>query len=444
MLRVSEKNVNHQTAYLLKQESDNKVTSCSTILYQTAVIEENGINYFFIYDPIMRPIRESYDYLNNYIKDKTLNTKIVHLYALKTLYSFESIIGKMLKDFNATDIVFFKDFLLGIYRPGDTIEFEDISERKPQTVNMYLSVYRDYLKFMGVKNHHLMATGNIKSHYFSSIDNSSQFSTNYKANLRILRRNEVPKYISVEDFKSILHYIRQNYTLRDECIVRLMYETGMRLGEVLGITNEDIVSEKIDGKWCNCVYIRNRITDKRYQQAKTVLTPASVKTYKTKAYTTLNSGFQIVFITDDLRELLEEYIEEAHEFAMDHYGKRYCNSVAADSVLGEKNNFYIFINHYGSRLSNVVWNKTLRKIFNDAGIQVDNKVKENNLSHRFRHGFAMFQVQYRHMDVLELSRLMRHQSVLSTMKYYRPTTSDKLKLKRSYTEDLYSKIPELR
>ena len=45
---------------------------------------------------------------------------------------------------------------------------------------------------------------------------------------------------------------------------------------------------------------------------------------------------------------------------------------------------------------------------------------------------------------LELMRMMRHNSLQSVARYYRPTLSDTIKIKTAFTEDLYSYIPELR
>lgn len=66
-------------------------------------------------------------------------------------------------------------------------------------------------------------------------------------------------------------------------------------------------------------------------------------------------------------------------------------------------------------MSNITWNSILKNIFNEAGIIVDKHIREHNLSHRFRHGFAMFQVQYMKRDAVELSKLMRHSSISSTL-----------------------------
>ena len=84
--------------------------------------------------------------------------------------------------------------------------------------------------------------------------------------------------------------------------------------------------------------------------------------------------------------------------------------------------------------------------FTEAGIPIDSDIRENNLSHRFRHGFAMFHARYseRSVDALVLQKMMRHKSISSTMVYYNPTPEDELKIKTEFQEELYNMIPELR
>lgn len=444
MLIVTERKIDNQTLYDLQVEDDGKIISQSFVKYQVVDVDMDGNKYLFIYDPLMRPVEDSYGFLNEYLRDKSMNTKYVYMNALKALYSFEAIVGVELADFTPTDIQLLKDFLQGKCRAGETIVFENLTERSAETVNQYLGVYRQFLIYKNVENKYLFAKGSASARYRSRVDRELNISQSYKSNVKTVSNDEVPRYISVEDYSNIIRIIRQKYTLREECIVRLMYETGMRIGEVLGLTNEDIVNEKMGGRYHNCVYIRNRMTDKRYQLAKTVMKPTSVRDYRSKAYNTLNAGYQMVFITDELYELLGEYIDNAHEGARDNYLRRYEGSTVADSVFENDDNFYVFINTFGSRLSNVTWNETLRSIFAELGIQVDKKIRDNNLSHRFRHGFAMFQIQNRHIDAVQLAEMMRHKSVASVMKYYRPTISDKIKLKEEYTADMYSMIPELK
>lgn len=444
MLRVVEHEYDNSIVYDLLIEDNGKIISRSLIKYQIADVIIGDQHYYYIYDQFMNPIRETFNFLNFALERKTMNTKYVYMNALKFLYCFEEIIGLQLKDFSPINVEAFKDFLQGICRPGNTFVFENLTERSSETVNQYLGVYRSFLAYKNEENKYLQVRGHNSARYRVAVDRSIGVSQGYKTNIKTLNSVEIPRYISVDDYAKIIKHIRQQYTMREECIVRLMYETGMRIGEVLGLTNEDVVNQKFGENYYNCVYIRNRLTDKRYQMAKTTMKVISRKEYKSKAYRTANAGFQRVFITDELYELIGQYIDIVHNEARDSFSRRYMESTKADSVNGETDNFYIFINAFGSRLSNVTWDGILRKIFEEVGIQVDKRIRDNNLNHRFRHGFAMFQIQYRHIDAVQLANMMRHKSVSSVMKYYRPTISDKIRLKENFTQDLYGLIPDLR
>lgn len=86
-------------------------------------------------------------------------------------------------------------------------------------------------------------------------------------------------------------------------------------------------------------------------------------------------------------------------------------------------NHYIFLNKYGNRLTAQTWNKRLKQYFLQSGIEIDTEKKVSNLSHRFRHGFAMFQAHFKKdpVSVLTLQHLMRHKNITATMVYYNPT-----------------------
>ena len=63
------------------------------------------------------------------------------------------------------------------------------------------------------------------------------------------------------------------------------------------------------------------------------------------------------------------------------------------------------------------------------------------MSHRFRHGFAMFLVQYKNIRLEELKLLMRHESLSSTAIYYRPTEDDVATIKEDFSKTLEELIP---
>lgn len=378
MIKVIEQTKGKELMYVMYIDDNFDGVAQINILYRTTECYVNDSKYYFIYDGAMNPIRESFEFLNNYYGTKSINTRTMALHALKILYSYEKIIGTKLEDFTSTDLIGFKEFLLGFCRKGKVIEFANLTERQPDTVNMYLGIYRAYLKSQGKKNQYLEESSGKSVSYISNYDYTTHKSAGYKSNVRTVTKTEIPQYISVDEFSHIISLIRKKYSKREECIIRLMYETGMRIGEVLGLTNEDVRCEQVNGSYYYAIYIRNRVCDKYYQLAKSVRNPVSATEYKGKKYNTINYGYQMLFVTEELFQLICDYIEEAHSKARDNYEKRYKKSYA-DIVTDDEENFYIFVNNYGSPLSNITWNSILKNIFNEAGIIVDKHIREHNL-----------------------------------------------------------------
>ncbi len=143
-------------------------------------------------------------------------------------------------------------------------------------------------------------------------------------------------------------------------------------------------------------------------------------------------------------------VETVHIEARNNPNKanRYFKNTIADRTREadkyEEDNYYVFINSIGTPLSVSTWNNTLRKIFSEVGIPVDKAKRESNLNHRFRHGYAMFNVQHLGVKEVQLARLLRHRGLSSVLCYYRPTISDQIKLKADYTNSLYDIVPELK
>ena len=170
---------------------------------------------------------------------------------------------------------------------------------------------------------------------------------------------EVPKYISTDDFAAIIRYIRDNIhekerKLRDECMVRIMYEGGCRLGEVLGSTLEDYVVSEVNGDDICFLYIRNRTTDKEYQNAKTCMNIHSKRDYHSDAYETKDVGYQLTFLNMDTYDLICDYIDLVHDKVYKKYRINYDNN-KADAVGDYKaknlDNYYLFLNNRGEPLS---------------------------------------------------------------------------------------------
>lgn len=442
MITVSEIS-NSSGNYYIIEEHIGPATLRERVAYYARTAEQDGKTAMCIFDSNLNPVSAVYDFLNGAIGNEPQNTREKAMYALKYLYSYLGIMKKQLEDLTETDIKGLIDFLHGYSYTGNEYTFVLKTKRSAQTINQYLAVFREFMSAEGIECPALFMTAGTWSR-MTETGSGVSYTTRYKINEKQAVHNEVPKYISINEFQNIIGVIRMNpdYTLRDEIIVRLMFENGLRIGEVLGLTTDDVVTEETKEGVQTVVYIRNRKSDSRYQSAKTVINVRDTSQYRSREYKTENYGWQYVIISDSLAECIDSYINEAHSAAMQSHKDNYVDAKAdrvRQSKPYEEENAYIFLNKHGRRLTQQMWNVTLRKIFKDAGIPVDKGTKENNLNHRFRHGCAMYHIQYLHYGPMEVMALLRHHSIVSGECYFRPTVKDKIETKQKLETEL-SKI----
>ena len=437
-----------QQSIFYKRILDSGGTEVSSRKVSVPLFQEDqeGITYFVLYDDQMNVIREFYEYLNYSLASSPLTTRRKAAFALRLLYCFLSLSRydvHHLSEQALDELVF---FLRGIQNnPGD---YYKRTQRSADTVNGYLSVYRSYFKDRDIKcdpifrSHTVSISETVEGSFTSTTEH-----IRYDSSLRASTDNscKVPPYVSPDEFRRIYTIVRGKEDPAGRLLLHLMYGYGLRLGECLGLTTEDIQEIHKDGKLVPILILRNRLSDTKFQYAKNLMHVQSAAQYMSHDYRISCSE---IVITYELYEELISYIESAHADAMEKYPKNYTAGAADIVSLKDRpeHNHYVFLGKYGRILSDQAWNTRLKSYFSEAGIQVDHHVKEKNLSHRFRHGFAMFHARFSEhpVDALVLSRMMRHRSILSTMAYYNPTPEDELKTKTEFQEELYSLIPELK
>lgn len=409
-------------------------------------VSYNGFTYYLLYDSHMRVICEAYEYLNFDLQARPQTSRSKAAFALRLLYCFLSLSGYDVHSINDQVLSELLFFLRGIQ--NNPTGFKSRTQRSSSTVNSYLSVYRSFFNCRRIKCDALFRTLNVSvtgtvDQVLSSTVERKRFKSNLKTSS--VDENLCPRYIGSEEFRKIYSLVVQKQDREAKLLLHLMYGYGLRLGECLGLTMEDITETHDNGKLVPLLLIRNRMSDAKYQYAKNLLHVTNRNQYKSRDYQL--SQWRII-ITYELYEELLAYIESAHSTAMEKYPDNY-EKGAADIVSireAPENNHYIFLNRYGRILNDQTWNAHLKNYFSEAGIPIDHDVREKNLSHRFRHGFAMFHARFSNhpVAVLELSRMMRHKSILSTMVYYNPTFEDELKTKTEFQNELYTLIPELK
>lgn len=409
--------------------------------------------YFLIYDSNYDVEPCSFEYLNYFLENQSVNTREQASVALKLLFSFCELLQVDYKNLGISDIQNLIFFLKGRSNVGVNIELKLISKRNPNTINIYIGVYRKFLKFLGIDKSPLFS----KTIVFSDKQTTGFLAhtkrdllEKYSANVRTTPKQKlVPKYIREFEFKRVLGVIRRDYTEREEIIIRLMFECGMRIGEILGLTLEDInynPSQKEyekDGMPLGEIHIRNRISDNADQLAKTCFTPRCKEDYENKL------EYQIVRPSFNLILKIESYIEKIHGKMSKIKRENYLRLARADKVtntnqLERDNNYYIFLNKNGTPLRQSGWNDRLREIFVKAGLSTDKINKKNNLNHRFRHGFAMFLKKNLNATPLDLMGALRHSNLSSVAYYFNPTEEDLYEANEKTMISIHKAIPELR
>ena len=445
MIVYSEEKNGQQSVFIQTvTDDDGNVMSSRRVRIPLYQIEESGFIFFILYDENMKPIPAVYQYLNFWMKESPYTSRSKAAFAIRLLYCFLSLSGYRV---NRIDEKAFREmifFLRGINT--NPKQYSMKTQRCRNTVNGYLSVYRTYFAFAHIhcdaifKSHmvhsdHIFETANVPDR--KKYDNDLKAS-NYS-------NDTVPKYIGPEDFKNIFKAILAADDTQSRLIVHLMYGYGLRLGEVLGLTIEDIQEVRDNGKLVPVLILRNRMSDARFQFAKGLPHVIDQRQYSSRDYQEARQRIVIIYT---LYEELLEFIEESHTARMEKYPSNYDQGYADIVSVRNKpeSNHYIFLNRYGRILSDQTWNNTLKKYFDTAGIPIDIDIRDNNLSHRFRHGFAMFHARFsKHpADALSLQKMLRHKSISSTMVYFNPTPEDEFKIKMEFQKELYDMLPELK
>lgn len=449
MISITEVKQNHTSIFFRTYAtSNNVVLDNKSFYYRLYKPEVNGRTVFVLYADNMQIISPVYDYLNFALAGASVHTQNQSAHALRLLYCFLDITNSRLDNLQKKEIDKLIYFLLGFSPNEGSFAINLLTTRNNATVNSYLSVIREYLSHLDIEcpalhERYLVTEASINPKT-ENPRTRFKFSNNLKTRTPA---NTVPKYISVSEFSELIDLIRKDNNILAECIIRLMFQFGLRIGEVLGATFEDLTEIKIEDDLYPVLFIRNRVSDRPWQKAKSCMNIHNVKQYKSKNYTTKNLGYQSVMLTYDVFELLNSYIEILHTIARKNNQKRYTTNAIADKTSQTKyadDNYYIFLNSWGDILSQQTWNKSLKKFFKLAEMTLDRNFKISSLNHRFRHGFAMFHVQHAKTPILELKELMRHRDVSSTMIYYNPTEKDEAEIKNKYVTELYDLVPDLK
>lgn len=396
MYKIIEKQNTSGTYYEIQTfDNHNKLTDTRLIQINTYnTITDDGTPVTMIYNPYMEPIEEAIQFINfGGMDGQSQNYILQAVSALKFLYAYISIYNIELEKMSKKDAIAFIDFLKGISREGLLYTTEFTTKRRNETISSYLKIARKYVEYLGYENHVLLLKNNNTKTIIMPESEGAKTLHPYEVKVKSPKRTDyVPAYINLTEYKAILKACEDTSTpLRDKVICRLLFEHGLRIGEVLGITIEDIkTKETKDFQVQYRIELRNRVSDTNEQNAKSVMNVTSADTYNDPDYIRKGIGYHVIIISEDLAMELLEYINTEHTSDNKKFMERRVSYAKADSVpYGNPDiskNYYVFLNTLGRPLSENLWDKNLRVIFQNAGLTVDHGVRQNNLNHRLRHG----------------------------------------------------------
>lgn len=389
--------------------------------------ESDGRGYCVMYDARMRVLRRPSLFMTVEMAHDSENTRIQASSAIKLLCSFSNIIGIGFESFGLPEARAFMQFVRGTLSDGVGFVFDLRTTRAEATVAAYLKTMRRYAAYLGLGDSpFLMESRRLNGKAAVGRDRR----TEKLLSVRNPEPFEAPHYITVDQYKSVLRTIDGGWGVEERSICRLMFEHGLRIGEVLGLTLEDLeTSVDGDGLLHYAVLIRNRASDKPWQKAKTLMSVSSENQYGSADYRKRNTGFHRVYVSESVFADISAYAEESRGGGFDP------SACPADSTSGGENQ-YLFCNTQSRPLSSNLWNKRLRAIMQESGVPVDKETRKTNLNHRFRHGYAMFLTRQCGKDPYEVKTLLRHKSISSTEVYHKPTEDDVRELQGEVISEL--------
>lgn len=358
---------------------------------------DRGLRYILLddeYDCVI-PVNSYLKFLDNL--GKSPNTLKSYAYSLKIYYEFLNFERLEIDEIFSNDkenrgpLQILSDFIVWLQYPktySGVIKIDgEEALRSNNTVNFIVNNVLRFYDYLA-KNNDLPELD-----VFIELRGNSQFKgflyemRNRKTNKKrsMLKLKEVRpkiKYITQEQFEIIINLCK---TRRDKLIVGLMYECGLRLGEVLGLYIEDYEMQN------HLIRIVSR--DNNYNGAR-------VK----------NERGGVVYVPKYLEKILYNYIV----FDLDAYDTN-----------------YMFVNMRGKNIGEPMKAITVQKMFE----RLSEKAGFHVTPHMCRHGFATARINSG-WDAIDIKDALRHKNIQTTGIYAHISNETKIKKTREYYEKI--------
>lgn len=268
MISLIKKRIGNKNYYLRVDTDENG----TVVFYRVSSYEVipslcHGHTVFSLIDGEGHTDSRFHKYINEYMYEakRSVNTRRKYSEVICTLISFLDLMGYSMFALGYDELYQFRAFIQGT---GG-------AQCSNDTVNTYLGIIRDYFRTMGIPWDALFA-----QHLVQKINQGNDYGVSnimyvYDANLKSdpHKHERVPKYISMEQYIQLITIAQAKGDWAGVMLMHMMFRYGMRLGECLGLTEEDFVTYRIKGKDVPTLIVRNRVSDRPWQHAKNKIIP---------------------------------------------------------------------------------------------------------------------------------------------------------------------------
>lgn len=343
---------------------------------QKAQLAENKFVWFVLGDDYLpiKPIHEFIRYLNNI--ERSPNTLRAYANHLKLYWEYLNDHKKTWDMIKLNDIAEFV-FWLRLQNSKIISINQSESKRTESTINAILtalSSFYDFHKQIGKNVIQLTQMVNSSPRQYKPLLHHISKSKPVKSRLiKIKQRKTIPKTITNDQVKLLIDACHSH---RDKFLIYLLYETGMRIGQALGLHHEDIKS------WDNEIHIKFRSCNINGARSKT-------------------SSLNVIHVTKKVIDLYNQYL--THEYnALD--------------------NSYVFIQtkteSYGTPLA---YSAVI-----DLFIRLSKKINIKVRPHMLRHTHATELIR-NGWDSSYVQKRLGHANVQTTLNAYTHLTDNDLK-----------------
>lgn len=202
------------------------------------LIDDNGL-------PII-PVAKYLKYIDN--NNKSYNTQKTYCYALKLYFEY---LQELDIDYKKVSITLLSNFIVWLRNPYGSDKVSNItpikSKRTEKTVNLTITVITNFYDYLyrteELKNDMLdkltkqIFTGGHKN-YKDFLYHVTKNSPTSKNILKLKEPRHKIKVLTKEEMQKIYN---STTNIRDEFLIKLLFETGIRIGEALSLFIEDII-----------------------------------------------------------------------------------------------------------------------------------------------------------------------------------------------------------